>query len=142
MELKQIKTQIAVYGPEEQVCEEACHVGSQDCSTVVLLCRSSNGLQSNAMHCCVCCCLQRSDGSTSPQFENGKELCISPLSQFFCSVGKQSPDIIAVVQLQANITYDEAIHCMQHLTELHDRFRRRVVCRWVDLGTKGIAAQL
>jgi hypothetical protein len=101
-------------------------------AVVLLLCHGSSDMQSNrdGMHR-ICCCMQRSDGSASPQSDNQKELCISPLSQFFCSISKQSPDIIAVVQLQANITYEKAIPCMQHLTELHDRFRRRVVCRWV-----------
>ncbi|WIA21061.1 hypothetical protein OEZ85_005383 [Tetradesmus obliquus] len=70
---------------------------------------------------------QRSDGSASPQDAYDSELCISPLSQFFCNAGEQSPDIIAVVQLQGHLTFEKAVPVMQHLSELHDRFRRRVV---------------
>lgn len=73
------------------------------------------------------CHLQRSDGSASPQDAYDSELCISPLSQFFCNAGEQSPDIVAVVQLQGHLTFEKAVPVMQHLSELHDRFRRRVV---------------
>lgn len=72
--------------------------------------------------------------SLSCPFHEGKccwcplllQVCLSPLSQFFCNVGNP-PDIYANMTLNAYCSLEELVAPMQHMADLHDRFRRRLV---------------
>jgi hypothetical protein len=54
------------------------------------------------------------------------QVCLSPLSQFFCNVSNP-PDIYANMTLQGHCKLEELVPPMQHMADLHDRFRRRLV---------------
>lgn len=53
-------------------------------------------------------------------------MCLSPLSQFFCNVSNP-PDIYANMTLDGHCSVEELVQPMQHMADLHDRFRRRLV---------------
>jgi hypothetical protein len=54
------------------------------------------------------------------------QVCLSPLSQFFCNV-VNPPDIYANMTLAGHCSLQELVPPMQHMADLHDRFRRRLV---------------
>lgn len=57
------------------------------------------------------------------------QVCLSPLSQFFCNVDIP-PDIYANMTLAGHCSLDDLVPPMQHMADLHDRFRRRLVYRF------------
>lgn len=57
------------------------------------------------------------------------QVCLSPLSQFFCNVDNP-PDIYANMTLDGHCSLDDLVPPMQHMADLHDRFRRRLVYRF------------
>jgi hypothetical protein len=57
------------------------------------------------------------------------QVCLSPLSQFFCNVDNP-PDIYANMTLAGHCSLEDLVPPMQHMADLHDRFRRRLVYRF------------
>lgn len=75
-------------------------------------------------------CQDSSEASfCSAASQQQEEVCLSPLSQYFCNV-EQPPDIYAIMTLDGYCTLEELVKPMQHMADLHDRFRRRVVFRF------------